>query len=175
MILTDLNPALLQQLAARLSITNLLTRYSRGIDRCDLETLKSVFWEDATADYGSAPENAWSWAAATLAALSKMNRTMHTIGNMLVECEESVGTGETYCTAYHEFNTSDGVQEMIVGGRYLDRFECRNGEWRIARRLYIMDWNRNGPSTAIWDEGIYAGLTRRGSRFPDDPSYRERP
>ena len=28
----------------------------------------------------------------------------------------------------------------LYGGRYLDEFERREGEWRIARRTYVMDW-----------------------------------
>jgi hypothetical protein len=35
-----------------------------------------------------------------------------------------------------------------------------------------MDWNQNGPSTAKWTEGLYAGLKVVGRRFPDDPLYR---
>ena len=62
-----------------------------------------------------------------------------------------------------------GKMEMVVGGRYLDRLERRGGEWRIAWRTYVMDWNRNVPSTCRWDEGIYARLRNRGARFPDDP------
>ena len=29
---------------ARVKIADMLTRYSRGIDRCDIDTLLSVFW-----------------------------------------------------------------------------------------------------------------------------------
>ena len=65
----------------------------------------------------------------------------------------------------------NGIAEMEVGGRYLDRFEKRDGEWRIARRRYVLDWSRNGASTAQWDGPMYGNLKRHGARRPDDPSY----
>lgn len=60
---------------------------------------------------------------------------------------------------------------MVVGGRYLDRLVRRDGGWLIAERLYVMDWNRQGPSTMQDSGGMYDMLARRGRRWPDDPSY----
>ncbi len=157
--------------ADRLAIAEVLTLYSRGIDRCDLETLTSTFWPDGTAQYGAQAQNAHKWAASTVAALRNMNRTFHSLSNMLITPRGDWAEAETYCTAYHEVKGPDGLVEMVVGGRYLDRLEKRGGEWRIARRLYVMDWNRNVPSTARWDEGLYATLVNRGARKPDDPLY----
>src|SRR3546814_19860682 len=66
----------------------------------------------------------------------------------------------------------DGTQsEMVVGGRYADQFERRKGEWRLARRLFIHDWNQNGAATVQWDSGLYAKLNVRGRHYRDDPSY----
>jgi hypothetical protein len=167
---TDPTAAELREVVAKQKITDALTRYSRGIDRCHLPSLQAVFWPDGTADYGSGAQNAYAWAEATVGALARMRRTQHAISNLLIEVDGDQATAETYCQAYHELDTPDGgVLEMVVGGRYLDRLERRNGEWRIAERLYVMDWNRNIPSTSQWDEGIYAGLKRRGGRLPDDP------
>lgn len=164
----------LNRLASRLAIQDVLTRYSRGVDRCDLETLKSAFWEDAEVQYGDAVEGAHRWAEALVVALKGMARTSHALSNMLIDVDGEHATAETYCTAYHEVSTPNGMHEMIVGGRYLDRLERRADVWRISSRLYVMDWNRNGPSTAVWDEGMYATLTNRGTRWPDDFSYRPR-
>ncbi len=159
-------------LADRLAIAEVLTLYSRGIDRCDLETLTATFWPDATAQYGAQAQNAHVWAAATVAALKTMRRTFHSLSNMLITVAGDSARAETYCTAYHEITGPEGLVEMVVGGRYLDTLEKRDGAWRIASRLYVMDWNRNVPSTAEWETGIYAGLPNRGARKPDDPLYR---
>jgi ketosteroid isomerase-like protein len=165
----------LKIVAAKLAITEALTRYCRGIDRCDIDALKSSFWPDAVANYGQADQNAWEWGEATLKALRTMERTQHAISNILIDVAASGdrATGETYCRAYHEVKTDGGVVELMVGGRYLDRFEKRGREWRIARRDYVMDFNQNGPSTSEWTTGIYAGLKRVGLRAPEDPLYRQ--
>jgi SnoaL-like domain len=166
----DIDAADLRETIARQKIADVLTRYSRGIDRCDIDTLSAVFWPDATTDYGSGRQNAHDWARATVSALKRMHRTQHAISNMAIDVAGDAARAETYCQAYHEIDgPSGGRVEMVVGGRYLDRLERRGGAWRIADRTYVMDWNRNIPSTAQWDEGIYAGLKRRGGRLPDDP------
>jgi hypothetical protein len=158
----------LADLLAKQKITETLTRYCRGIDRCEIEALSSAFWPEATCDYGSGAQNALEWARATVAALKTMLRTQHAIGNILIEVDGDRARAETYCHAYHEVDGPDGRQEMVVGGRYLDRFERRGREWRITSRLYVIDWNQNGRSTSEWDTGLYAGLKRRGARWPDD-------
>jgi len=170
--IAEIETLAVQKLLARQAIADALTRYARGIDRCDLDALKSAFWSDGVTNYGDADSNAWDWCAAVIAALKTMERTQHFLGNMLIEIDGDTATAETYCRAYHEVSTPEGMREMMVGGRYLDRLACRGGDWRIAHRQYVMDWNQNGPSTAKWTEGLYAGLKVVGRRFPDDPLYR---
>lgn len=63
----------------------------------------------------------------------------------------------------------EGRQDLVIGGRYLDRFECRDGEWRILDRVYALDWNQNVASTDEWETGIYDLLRTRGARTPEDP------
>ena len=65
----------------------------------------------------------------------------------------------------------DGQQwQEIVFGRYVDNFERREGDWRIAHRVCVID-SRNtqpvNPSRLATDE------TRipRGRRYPDDTVY----
>ena len=170
--LSDAEIADLREVVAKQKITEVLNRYCRGIDRCDLDTLLTVFWADAEADYGSGRQNAVDWSVAAVGALKGMHRTQHSVGNVLIHLEGERASAETYCHAYHEIDAAGGRGEMVVGGRYLDRLEHRDGEWRIVERIYVMDWNRNIPSTCNWDEGIYANLNNRGTRKPDDLLYR---
>src|SRR5439155_19757513 len=78
---------IVREIADRQAIAQVLTLYSRGIDRCDLETLTSTFWPDGTAKYGAEAQNAHEWAAATVAALKTMHRTYHSLSNMLIEVD----------------------------------------------------------------------------------------
>lgn len=155
----------------RLAIMDLLARYARGIDRCDLETLNGIWAEGATVDFGNGAADAPGWCQATVAALSGMLRTQHMLGQMLIELDGDTAEAETYCQAYHEVAGPDGPYEMLVGGRYLDRLVRTPEGWRIAYRRYVMDWNSNQASTAQWDGPLYGSLLRRGRRAPDDALY----
>jgi hypothetical protein len=49
--------------------------------------------------------------------------------------------------------------------RYIDRMERIEGEWRIARRRMVLDWQRVEPVTGV-------DLTNVGGRRDrSDPSY----
>lgn len=158
-----------QAMLDKQAIHDVLVRYCRGVDRCDLAMLKSAYWPDAVDDHGTFNGNAMEFCETLIPALKGMDQTMHAIGNVHMELHGDKAKVETYCTAYHYIPGPDGHVDMIAGGRYLDRMEKRNGEWRIAYRLYVMDWNQNMPATAQWDEGIFAMLKTRGKRHPDDP------
>lgn len=167
-----LPPELLNRVAARLDIAELLARYCRGIDRCDADELDRVFADDASLDYGSGAQGKASTCAGLLAAVGAMRLTQHAIGNIIIEFEGSRARAETYCVALHIFGESGSETEMTVGGRYLDTLEQRPGGWRIVERLYVMDWNRQGPATMRVEGGLYDVLQRRGGRKPKDPLYR---
>ncbi len=162
------NPADLQHLLDRIAIDEVLARYCRGIDRCDAEELAAVFTPDAAIDYGDGPKPPDVTIAGLMAGLGAMTLTHHNIGNVICEITGDRARCETYCVALHIL---PGGTEMVVGGRYLDRLVKQDGEWRIAQRLYIMDWNRQGPSTMQESGGLYDTLARRCARRPDDPSY----
>lgn len=157
--------------ADTLAIMDVLARYARGIDRCDLATLNGVWAEGATADFGNGSGDARAWSAATVEALRGMLRTQHMLGQMLIEIDGDSASAETYCQAYHEVETPDGRIEMVVGGRYLDALARTSHGWRITHRGYVMDWNRNMPSTAVWDGPLYGTLARVGQRAPFDALY----
>jgi hypothetical protein len=161
----------MNDMADRLAIMHVLGLYARGIDRCDLATLQSVWAEGAVADFGGGEGDARGWAAATVAALAGMLRTQHLLGQMLIELDGDSATAETWCHAYHEVPGPDGPVEVVVGGRYLDRLVRTADGWRIGHRRYVMDWNRNLPSTAQWAGPLYDQLRRVGARAPDDALY----
>jgi len=162
---------LVRSVSSRHEIAELLARYCRGIDRCDADELDRVFADDATLDYGSGPRDKASTCASLLAALSGMRLTHHRICNTIIELYGDRAKAETGCVALHILGEHGAEVEMTVGGRYLDRLERRDGSWRITERLYVMDWNRQGPTTMQVEGGLYDSLRRRGARKPDDPLY----
>jgi hypothetical protein len=164
-------PNRLAELADRLDIGAVLARYCRGIDRCDAEELRRVFIPDARIDYGSGPQARDGAIDQLLAGLRAMQLTQHSISNALIDLAGDTARAETYCTALHIIGMPGQRIEMVVGGRYLDTLVRTDEGWQISERLYVMDWNRQGPSTMQDSGGLYDTLARRGARWPDDPSY----
>lgn len=73
---------------------------------------------------------------------------------------------ETYVVAYHRFHDDGQAKDMIAGLRYVDRFERRGGDWRIARRVCAFEWRRTDPVAS--DGGGFADAYTRGVRGRDD-------
>jgi hypothetical protein len=96
---------------------------------------------------------------------------MHVLGQQLVELSGDRAHSETYCVAYHRRGARDGEPgaDLWMGLRYVDLFERRDGEWRIADRRCAFDWTRNDPIAAVWELPPEA-LTGRRDR--NDPVYR---
>ena len=56
-------------------------------------------------------------------------------------------------------------------GRYLDVYECRDGEqWKFAKRKIVMDWNQINPVEEGADQQLLEGITQ-GQASAADPSY----
>ena len=56
--------------------------------------------------------------------------------------------------------------DLVIGLRYVDRLERRDGEWRIADRVCAFDWSRIDPIVGEWE---FPPEAVRGRRDRDDP------
>ena len=158
------------EMADREAIRDCLFRYSRGIDRADPELLRSVYWPGAM-DYhtgftGTAEEFI-EWA---LPRLAEQEQKVHMLGNILIRLEGDTAKVETYLWSASVI-PGDEPRQVMVSGRYLDKFEKRNDEWRIAERLVVHDWFNEGSEIGDWSVGPFgmSGLVR-GEHYPDDKS-----
>lgn len=172
-----------QTLLDRAMIADLLALYCRGMDRMDEPTLRALYHDDAIEDRGEGlfVGRAHDWIGWTMTLLPAFQITQHAIQNQLIEVDGDTAHAETYFRAYHRFggqqgqaaaaSTSgatddvawpEGESEMILGGRYLDRFTRRAGTWKIAYRKMICDWCRTQPAADDWfDQNPTAYRARR--------------
>ena len=160
----------LTECADRLAIAETLSLYCRGIDRCDAQQLAAVFTPDAMIDYGDGLRPIADVIPGLMAGLGAMRLTQHNIANTVMRITGTTAKAETNCVALHLIPAPEGEAELVVGGRYLDRLVKHEGSWRIAERLYVMDWNRTQPATMQLSGGLFDGLQRRGARGADDPA-----
>ena len=165
----DLDPRLLD-LLDRQAIWQVLLRYSRGIDRCDRALLASCYYPDAIDDHGvfvGARDAFIDWAI----PYHEQSFTAHHHGlsNHSCEIDGDVAHGETY---YHFLGTTRQGPYSLAMGRYVDRFERRGGEWRIAARVCVTEMVADLPPSDIpaqWADALFAsGPVARG---PTDISY----
>lgn len=148
----------------------LVHRMARAIDRCDGEGLRALFHADATDDHGVYAGSAAGFADWVIPVLEGMKRTQHFIGNILIETHGDVAFGESYFIAHHVIrDEADGEKVTIAAGRYLDRFERRDGAWRFAYRQAVYDWSAAAPSTDSWNRDA-PGPMRFGARGARDLS-----
>jgi len=161
------------ELADREAIRECLYRYSRGVDRLDAEMVRSAYWPDAIDNHLDFTGNAEEFIEWSFPIMSTMDQTMHMIANVLMRIDGDTADVESYFYGYHRINTPDGGKADVIGaGRYIDNFEQRDGEWRIAKRLVQTDWFRQYPDSADWDAGMLGMQIELGGRHPADPSYR---
>ena len=185
------------EVASRLEIADLKARYCRGIDRCDLALLESVFWGDATVQYGTFDGPALEFARLTIASVrGGCQATLHVIANTLVDVSGDAAQSETYVIAYHSMASAGLIGDLrfdpamypslrsgegagassercsfVVGARYLDLCSCHDTRWRIAHRTYVWDWCQMGPANLLFDAASTRSRLPTGRRDADDPSY----
>jgi hypothetical protein len=161
----------LDDLVAQQEIRDVLIRYTRGIDRRDRELVRSCYHPDARDDHGPFKGTVEEFLDWVEDALSYFTSTMHFIGNQLVEVHGDLADAESYCVAYHRRAATgdEPGHDLVMGLRYVDRLERREGEWRIADRLCVFDWTRRDEITGEWDMGPEVV---RGTRGRADPVFR---
>lgn len=172
--MTAIDPNIVLELYHREAIRDCLMRYCRGADRCDEALLRSAFWPDATDSHampGRAPMNAYLFIERVLPKLRAMDQTMHTLGNILIELLGDMAAVESYFHAYHRVRDAARPRDIVTAGRYIDRFEAREGQWRIAERVVVIDWFREYNDSADWNRGVFGGPCVMGAKQPEDASY----
>ena len=132
-----------ETLLAKQEIADVIYRYARGIDRMDFDLVRTCYHPDAYDDHGRFQGDIDAFIAFVEEFLPRYVVTQHFMGNMLVEVEGDTARAETYAVAYHRQEMGDGSgKDDVFGIRYVDRFEKRHGEWKIAHRVVASEWRR---------------------------------
>lgn len=114
------------------------------------ELHRSVFWDDATTDYGAYIGGPDGFVEFAQNALRPHLSNHHMMGQAFIEIEGDVGFGEIYFQAFHRVVQGGGEKDLWVSGRYIDRYERRGGVWKIAHRSELVDWARTEPAADDW-------------------------
>lgn len=158
--------ATLARLADRQAILDCLTRYNRGLDRHDEEMIASAFWADALDNHGDFVGDGHElavWGNALHA--HSFDAHQHFITTHSADIDGDIAHTETYWLAV--LRRKESGRSVLIGGRYVDRLERRNGEWRILVRQTVMESIAEGerPPFPRWEYYV------KGRWDADDISY----
>lgn len=181
-----------EDLVARARIMAVLTRYCTALDRADLAMMEQVYWPDGGDRHGIYVGDAAAFIPFIIDGIQQwFEVATHCISNVDIVVDGDRAASEAYLLSvcrvrqpqaaeifgpdylarHGDGKLEPGRHLFMMGGRYLDRFERRGGEWRILERQVVLDWSDNQPSGEITDEGMFATLRPRGAYCRADPYY----
>lgn len=152
------------EIAARQAIADVIHLYCHAIDRRRWTLLERCFHDDATYRFGAIDGGWRDFVAAAQAVIEPTRISHHQVGNILYRIDGAAATTETYFTAYHRtpadapvtapFAGDGAERDVVIAGRYVDRFACRDGDWRIVHRIGLSDWRRDaaGEDGGLFDQ-----------------------
>jgi ketosteroid isomerase-like protein len=164
--------SMVRELYDKQAIREVITNYSRGIDRRDKALLLSCYHPDALDDHGmfvGGAEDFYEWTDPSHLRYFKTHQ--HIVTNHTCSLEGNVAHAETYWM-FAGMTETDG-KLATYGGRYVDRLEKREGQWKIAVRKCVLEWS--GGEGKQTPESIAARATGgKVAKDRSDCSY-ERP
>jgi hypothetical protein len=173
-----------ERIADRLEIQDVMYRWCRAIDRLDYDEIRAVFHADATDTHGiynGNIEGLISW-------IRERHRTitfsMHQVSNMLIEfATPEVAMSEAYLRTIQRYPAEAaaalkqlangyepvGASDLWTCSRYIDRFERRDGAWKIAQRVLAQEWKVITPVPSPAPGHVPGSVV--GRRDAEDPFY----
>ena len=150
---------------AREKIRDCLARLARGEDRRDATLIGACYWPDSLTDYGVFRGNFDEYLAWVVPGSPAIPVTQHVLGQSVIDLKGDVALAETQVVSYHRVNMGEEERDTVIGGRYLDRFEKRDGAWRIAERTMLYDWYQDFGRSIDWSQGVM-GMPFSAPHFP---------
>jgi SnoaL-like domain len=158
----------LATLIAKDQIRELAMLYSRGVDRKDIELLRSLYAKGSTDNHGKYFNgDAEDYLKFLEKSLPHMPMSGHFIANHLISVDGDRAEGEVYALCYHLLpDRNGGFVEDFKAVRYVDRYCKQDGRWLFAARVVTFDLESaraavGGPAAAPAVDPSHAALQSR--------------
>lgn len=164
--------AQLQALLDKQAITELVHTYCRAADRHDHDAMRALYHADAIDDHGAFFKGlAMDFIDQLPAIQAPMLILHHNVTTLNIALDGDYGEGEVYVLAFHQIRTDDGRMDLLIGGRYLDRYARRDSVWKFSERAVLADWATvTEPSVVRLEHPLIAG-SHIGRPDIDDPAH----
>lgn len=159
-----------EYLQDRTAILDCIATHARGHDRHDVELMAGAYHSDGVDEHGYAvnPGPAYGeWANRTHSLASQAHT--HNITTHTCEIEGDVAHCESYVIG--ALLSPDCKTTTVLGGRYLDRLERRDGVWRIAVRRSTAEWMFTADASFLNSKVFKDQGYLKGAQDRSDPSY----
>lgn len=167
--LASLDPQV-RYLKDRKDIFDVSKRYTRGADRHDKDLVRSAFWPEAMISYGT-PMSRDAYVDWEDKALAGYAAHQHHVTGQTFEFDGDSAHVESYVVSFFvpRDRSADGVGPATLGraltrektrlgsGRYIERWERRDGEWKILVREYVEDLALLGDTVDLCSNGACLG------------------
>lgn len=159
----------LERLKAIEAIRDCIYRVCRGTDRVDADLVRSAYHPGAQVHYGKMFDGPFEDSLeGGMRHQAAQSQRQHLVGNITIRIDGNTAVAESYELDRHKTPMGGEIRDLILAARTLDRFEKRDGEWKIVDRTKVMDWGR----TINADDGLYQNSPlATGSNDRSDPSY----
>jgi SnoaL-like domain len=168
------NEKAVRELIDKSQIRDVIERCARGSDRVDVDLSRSCYYADSVERHGTFQGNSQEYLSDPRRTSPGNVMNHHLLGQTSIDLENDIAYAETYVLCHQISQALDSEPVLnIVASRYVDRFERRDGEWKIASRTAVIDF---GYQYALSDLNVWQRLDDfvRGQRWPDDEVYAAR-
>ncbi|GLR67103.1 hypothetical protein GCM10010909_17840 [Acidocella aquatica] len=155
------------ELIDRQDIWSVLLRYGRGLDRLDRDLIRSCYHDNAVDDHHvfvGTSDAFIDWAFENSRAFNMVHH--HGVNNHTCELDGDDAYAETY---YTYIGANVQPPHLLSIGRYIDHFQRRDGVWKIANRVCVIE--KTFDLTETTDRSAESGNLRYG---PLRPATRDR-
>jgi hypothetical protein len=137
-----MSDALVQRLADRAAIHDLVIGYFLAIDRRDWDAVRACFADDADLDYAVFRGDPAHAIACMQRGLTQFEQTMHFGGNVVAHVEGDAARAECYAVCYHRLQVEGVPHDRTSALHYRDALVRTAAGWRIAERRVRFVWER---------------------------------
>jgi SnoaL-like protein len=160
----------LADIIAKEEIRELVLLYSRGVDRKDIDLLRTLYARDGYDNHGKHfSGSADDYVDFLARSLPHVHVSAHCVCNHLISVNGDQGEGEVYALAYHvNPDGKGGTVEDFMIVRYVDRYRKEDGRWLFASRDVMFDHRiiqpiptPDAPAPPWTDDASYKCLSSR--------------
>lgn len=138
------------ELLDKQDLLDLSIHYAMAADRQDRQLMESLWWPEATVDVGVYEGNALDYSVFITTPSEGLKRCHHAVSNPVFKLDGDRAKGQVYVNAASTMVVGDQEVHALVGGRYVDEYQRRDGVWKFLLRSFVIDWAYSFNSDEVW-------------------------